>query len=223
MWARAMFTPHSTYPPWAAAGLPCYFWRLHRFRQLWRIASATRGTWHCPPSVAGLMSQLQSRLTPATLQPTMSPAPSHHSHGSVMTPPILKDIQIISKSLLQGWHSHLQLSVITNNMPRCCGHSERPQIFGHRIARRISFSKTSTLTLPPSIKREHGLLPSKQPQLQPSEDGWACCHEGGGEFFYREGSYETRGSQGFHWCYEGLFTLNLIKALAFEKPQLTLF
>lgn len=24
-WAMRMFTPHSTYPPWAVMGLPCYF------------------------------------------------------------------------------------------------------------------------------------------------------------------------------------------------------
>lgn len=79
------------------------------------------------PSICGPLDEPVAKQVDSNNPPAHHVAPLH-SNGLVMTPLYPKEIQIISKSLLQGWRTHLQLSVITNNMPGCCRHSKRPQI-----------------------------------------------------------------------------------------------
>lgn len=75
---------------WARTAI---FARRRPIGQLWRIVSAARGTWHSLPSVACVLSQLQSRLTPTSLSPlhghdsVMTPLPQRHPHNLQVAPP----------------------------------------------------------------------------------------------------------------------------------------
>lgn len=135
-WAMRMFTPHSTYPPWAVMGLPCYFLHalalLDSCEGLRRLLAAHGIPLHLSPACWACCGA--GRLT-TSLPPTRHrPAPPLQSHGLGNDSPYPKDIQIIFQ-VTPTMLAHPSPAVShNNNMPEYCRHSERPLIFQQHIA-----------------------------------------------------------------------------------------
>lgn len=126
-WAMRMFTPHSTYPPWALMVQPCYFCTPSAY-------------WTAVKDCVGHSRHMAfPSICPFQLAELVCKA------GRLLSNP--KDIQIISKSLPQGWHTHPQLSVKTTT---CQNVVDIPKgvMFSNNILLGPLSWKMSTLTLP---------------------------------------------------------------------------
>lgn len=84
-WVMRMFTPHSTYPPWALMGLPCYFCTPSPY---WTAVKDRVGCWRhmAFPSICRQHAEPVAKQVDSSNPSTKSLALPFHGNGLVMSP-----------------------------------------------------------------------------------------------------------------------------------------
>lgn len=129
-WVMRMFTPHSTYPPWALMGLPCYFCTPSPY---WTAVKDCVGCWRhmAFPSICRQHAEPVAKQVDSN-----NPLHHHHQVSCPLHPSRPRLGNGNDSPLPQRLPDHFQVTPTglahpspavsqNNNMPKCCRHSKQ--------------------------------------------------------------------------------------------------